>query len=50
LNVYLFEDAIDAFNRVISLSDGVDFELEAISEALTGNIFYLGLKNNTKAR
>ncbi len=50
LNVDLFTDAIDSFNRVGNLSDSVDFELEAISEAALGNIFYLGLKNNTRAR
>lgn len=43
-------DAIDSFNRAGQLAYEVDAELEAISEAWLGKIFYKGLKNNKKAR
>jgi hypothetical protein len=38
--VDLFKDAIDAFNRAGNLAHGADPELEAISAAWLGNIYY----------
>jgi hypothetical protein len=43
-------DAIDSFNCAAKLANKVDAELEAISKAWLGKIFYKGLKNNKKAR
>ncbi len=44
-------DALDAFNRAGKMSHlAKDTELETISEAWLGKIFYKGLKTNSKAR
>jgi hypothetical protein len=49
--IELFGYAIDAFNLAGKLAlANKDTEVEAISEAKLGNIFYKGLKNNLKAR
>lgn len=49
-NLDLIYDAIDSFTRAISLSFEVDAEVEAISSAHLGKVFYTGLKNNIKAK
>ena len=47
----LFSYAIDAFNHAGKLALACkDTEVEAISEAKLGNIYYKGFKNNLKAR
>ena len=42
--------AIDSFTRAISLSFEIDAEVEGISSAYLGKVFYTGLKNNIKAK
>lgn len=46
----LIYDALDAYNRAGKLSFGVDIELEAISEAMIGKIWYKGLRKYPKAK
>lgn len=47
----LFDDAIDACNVAGKLAlANKDTELEAITEAEIGKIYYKGFKNNRKAR
>ncbi len=46
----LVHDALDAFNRAGKLAHEKDVELEAISEAYIGRIWFKALKNNAKAK
>jgi hypothetical protein len=43
-------DAIDAINHAGKLAHEVDMEIEAISEANLGNIYFMCLKDNQRAR
>jgi len=46
----LIYTSIDSFTRAISLSFEVDAEVEGISSAYLGKVFYQGLKNSIKAK